>query len=81
MARKNKRNKVEIYVNLLEVIRLDTDKITQISCGVGVPLDRLDQMVNDLCSFGLDRRIADNECTSYSITPSRYLNFSTRTGR
>lgn len=72
---------MEIYVNLLEVIRLDTDKITQISYGVGVPRDRLNQMVNDLCSFGLARRIADNEGTSYSITPSGYLNFSTRTGR
>ena len=29
MARKNKRNKVEIYVNILEVIRLGTDRITR----------------------------------------------------
>ena len=38
MGRKNKRNKVEIYVNILEVIRLGTDRITRISYGVGVPL-------------------------------------------
>lgn len=68
MARKNKRNKLEIYATILEVVRLGTDRITKISYGVGVPLDRLNAMANDLCSFGLARKIADDEGTRYAIT-------------
>jgi predicted transcriptional regulator len=69
MARKTKTNKLEIYATILEVIRLGTDRITRISYGVGVPLDRLNIMANDLCSFGLARKMADDEGTRYSITP------------
>ena len=69
MARKGKRNKVEIYATILEVMRLGTNRITKISYGVGVPLDRLNAMVNDLCSFGLARKAADDEGMSYSVTP------------
>ena len=69
MARKGKRNKLEIYATILEVMRLGTSRITKISYGVGVPLDRLNVMVNDLCSFGLARKTADDEGASYSVTP------------
>jgi predicted transcriptional regulator len=69
MARKEKRNKVEIYATILEVMRLGTSRITKISYGVGVPLDRLNVMVNDLCSYGLVRKVAEDEGMSYSVTP------------
>jgi predicted transcriptional regulator len=69
MGRKGKRNKLEIYATILEVMRLGTNRITKISYGVGVPLDRLNVMVNDLCSFGLARKTAGDEGMEYSITP------------
>jgi predicted transcriptional regulator len=69
MGRKGKRNKLEIYATILEVMRLGTSRITKISYGVGVPLDRLNVMVNDLCSFGLARKTADGEGVEYSVTP------------
>jgi len=44
-------------------------KITRLSYGVGVPVDRLRVMVEDLSSFGLVRKLTDDEGIYYFATP------------
>jgi len=66
-----KRSKADIYATILEVVRRNPGggRITRVSYGVGVPLDRLRVMIDDLTAFGLLRRTdADGE-TTYTTTP------------
>jgi class 3 adenylate cyclase/predicted transcriptional regulator len=66
-----KRSKADIYASILEVVRrsLGGRRITRLSYGAGVPLDRLRVMLDDLIVLGLLRRTtADGEST-YSATP------------
>lgn len=60
MTRKTKRSKVDLYATILEVIRRypEGGRITRISYGVGVPVDRLKVMVDALGANGLVRRFA-----------------------
>ncbi len=44
-------------------------KITRLFYGVGVPVDRLRSMVEDLYSLGLMRKLSDDEGTYYFATP------------
>lgn len=44
-------------------------KITRLSYGVGVPVDRLRAMVEDLSSLGLVRKSTDDEGIYYFATP------------
>jgi len=44
-------------------------RITRLSYGVGVPVDRLKGMVEKLCEHGLARMSADGRDVSYGITP------------
>ena len=55
-----KRTKVDLYATILEVIRRypEGGRITRISYGVGVPVDRLKVMVEALSANGLVRKIA-----------------------
>ena len=57
---KAKRTKVDLYATILEVVRRypEGGRITRISYGVGVPVDRLKVMVDELCANGLVRKIA-----------------------
>jgi predicted transcriptional regulator len=58
-----KRSKVDLYATILEVIRRypEGERITRISYGVGVPIDRLKVMVDKLCADGLVRRVSVDE--------------------
>ncbi len=68
--RSAKRSKTDIYATVLEVVRRypGGGKITRISYGVGVPLDRRKLMVDDLLAFGLLRKNSEDGETTYSAT-------------
>ncbi len=70
-SRDSKRSRADLYATVLEVlIRYpEGGKITRISYGVGVPIDRLRTMLENLCSFGLARKLTDDEQTYYFATP------------
>ena len=72
----SKRSKTQLYANVLEVLigYPEGIKITRLSYGVGVPVDRLRAMVEELNSFGLVRKITDDEGNYYIATP-RGLDF------
>jgi predicted transcriptional regulator len=79
---KGKRSKVDLYATILEVIRRypEGGRITRISYGVGVPVDRLKVMVEGLSANGLVRKIAaeDEEEEAgvyYYVVTSRGLEF------
>ena len=44
-------------------------KITRISYGVGVPIDRLRTIIENLCNFGLARKLTEGEQVYYFATP------------
>ena len=69
--RSSKRSRTELYSEVLEVITHYPEgvRITRLSYGVGVPVDRLKLLVEKLCSYGLTRRSATEEETLYGITP------------
>ena len=66
-----KRSRADLYATVLEVIRRypEGGRITRISYGVGVPVDRLKTMVENLCSFGLVTRAAEGNEVYYGVTP------------
>jgi len=82
-ALKSKRSKVDLYATILEVIRRypEGGRITRISYGVGVPVDRLKVMVEGLSANGLVRKIAaedeegDEAGVYYYVVTSRGLEF------
>jgi predicted transcriptional regulator len=75
VSRRGKRSKPDLYASILEVIRRypEGERITRISYGVGVPVDRLKVMVEKLSNMGLVRKItADDDekgAYYYSVTP------------
>jgi predicted transcriptional regulator len=76
---RGKRSKADLYATILEVIRRypEGERITRISYGVGVPVDRLKVMVERLSGMGLVRKITADEDEGayyYSVTP-RALEF------
>ena len=80
MSGRGKRSKADLYATVLEVIRRypEGERITRISYGVGVPVDRLKVMVEKLSSLGLVRKIEADEDDKggcyYGVTP-RALEF------
>ena len=80
MSGRGKRSKADLYATILEVIRRypEGERITRISYGVGVPVDRLKVMVDRLSSLGLVTKIAADDDDKggyyYSVTP-RALEF------
>lgn len=70
-GRSAKRSKADIYASILEVVRQTPGgrRITKVSYGVGVPLDRLRAMMDDLLAFGLLRRATTDGETAYTATP------------
>jgi predicted transcriptional regulator len=66
-----KRSRADLYATVLEVIRRypEGGRITRISYGVGVPVDRLKTMVEKLCSFGLVTRAIEGNEVYYGVTP------------
>lgn len=66
-----KRSKTDLYAQVLEVlIRYpEGGKITRVSYGVGVPVDRLKRILEALSNYGLARKLAVDEQTLYFATP------------
>ncbi len=66
-----KRSKTDLYAQVLEVlIRYpEGGKITRISYGVGVPVDRLRNILEALSSYGLTRKISTDDQNLYFATP------------
>jgi predicted transcriptional regulator len=60
---KRKRSRADLCATILEVIRRypEGGRITRVSYGVGVPVDRLKVMVEELTTNGLVRRFAVEE--------------------
>jgi predicted transcriptional regulator len=72
MGRRNsKRSKTDLYAEVLEVITHYPEgaRITKLSYGVGVPVDRLKTLVEKLCSYGLARKSVNESEVFYGITP------------
>ena len=69
--RGTKRSKTDLYAQVLEVlIRYpEGGKITRLSYGVGVPVDRLRTVLESLSSYGLTRKITADEQNLYFATP------------
>ncbi len=69
--RPTRRSKTDIYASILEVVRRNPGggRVTKVSYGVGVPLDRLKPMMGDLVDFGLVRRNESDGEVTYSATP------------
>lgn len=67
----SKRSRADLYATVLEVIRRypEGGRITRVSYGVGVPVDRLKTMVENLCSFGLLTRATEGKGVYYWVTP------------
>ena len=76
VRRRPKRSETDIFAAVLEVISHYPEgaRITKLSYGVGVPVDRLKLLVDRLCKFGLTRKFSDEAGTCYGITP-RGLDF------
>jgi predicted transcriptional regulator len=66
-----KRSRADLYATVLEVIRRypEGGRITRISYGVGVPVDRLKNMVESLCSYGLVTKTSEGNEVYYGVTP------------
>jgi predicted transcriptional regulator len=78
-ARSSKRSKVELYATVLEVIKRYPEgvRITKMSYGVGVPIDRLRGILQDLLSFGLVQTLMDENENGdagmfYGLTPRAF---------
>ena len=72
MGRRNtKRSKTDLYAEVLEVITHYPEgvRITRLSYGVGVPVDRLKLLVEKLCTYGLARKSAADVDVVYGVTP------------
>ena len=69
--RETKRSKTDLYAAVLEVISHYPEgaRITKLSYGVGVPVDRLKILVERLCRLGLIRKATDEEGIYYGVTP------------
>jgi len=76
-GRASKRARVDIYASILEVVRRypGGGRISRISYGVGVPIDRLKVMLEELVDFGLvNRAVLEAKETRYT-TSVRGLDF------
>ena len=75
-SRETKRSKTDLFAQVLEVlIRYpEGGKITRVSYGVGVPIDRLRTILEALSSFGLVRIQTIDEQTLFFAT-QRGLDF------
>ncbi len=78
MSAKKKRTKLYLYATILEVVRRFDGgaRVTKISYGVGMPVDRLRVFLKELEQFGfLVRSTGESRETLYSVTPrgQRYL--------
>jgi predicted transcriptional regulator len=70
--RETKRSRTDPYAQVLEVlIRYpEGGRITRVSYGVGVPVDRLRKILEAVSSYGLARKLSLEDQTLYFATPS-----------
>ncbi|HXZ23635.1 MAG TPA: winged helix-turn-helix domain-containing protein [Methanomassiliicoccales archaeon] len=71
-----KRSRVDLYAEVLQVITRYPEgaRITRLSYGVGMPVDRLKRLLESLVSYSLVHRIEEDEEVVYRVTP-RGLDF------
>ena len=69
--RSSKRSRADLYAAVMHSISHYPEgaRITKLSYGVGVPVDRLKVLVEKLCRYGLARRSSDEEGVYYGVTP------------
>jgi predicted transcriptional regulator len=69
--RSSKRSETDLFAAVLEVISHYPEgaRITRLSYGVGVPVDRLKLMMDRLCRYGLARKSSDEGGVYYGVTP------------
>lgn len=69
--RDSKRSRTDLYAAVLEVISHYPEgaRITKLSYGVGVPVDRLKLILERLCTYGLARKASDEGGPYYGVTP------------
>jgi predicted transcriptional regulator len=70
-AEHGKRSKLDLYANVLEVVkRFDGGaRITRVSYGVGIPVDRLRLLLRQLEKYGFIRQgLGENDEKRYAIT-------------
>lgn len=78
MGISRKRSRLDIYASILEVaLRFDEGvRITRLSYGVGMPVDRLRFFIRELKRYGfIAEKTGENNETLYSVTArgERYL--------
>jgi predicted transcriptional regulator len=75
-TKSSKRSRVELYATVLEVIKRypEGSRITKMSYGVGVPVDRLKAILADLMKYGLVQTLTDedDEGLFYALTPRAF---------
>ncbi len=66
-----RRDRTELYAAVLEVIGRYNGRarITRVSYGVGMPLDRMRRTLNRLIDLGFVREKRDAESMFYELTP------------
>lgn len=71
-----KRSKIELYASVVDVIKRYPEgaRITRMSYGCGVPVDRLKLILQQLVSYGLVQTNMDDqeEGTFYVLTPRAF---------
>ena len=75
--RVRKTRRLDLYATILEVIKRHPEgtRITRMSYGVGIPVDRLKLMVESLCSYGLILKIIGEEEEVYYGLTRRGIEF------
>ncbi len=70
MWQSKKRARVDIYADILEVLkhRPEGALVTRVSYGAGLPLDRIKPMLQTLANFGLLTIRLSGDSRSYHIT-------------
>jgi predicted transcriptional regulator len=71
MPTERKRSRIDLYATILEVVRRYPEglRITRMSYGVGMPVDRLKVLVESLCTSGLATKLTDDGESFYRIMP------------
>ena len=66
-----RRERTDLFAEILEVVKRyhGRGRITRVSYGVGMPVDRLRDALGQLSRLGLIHVMEDNGATTYGITP------------
>jgi len=77
--RARRRETTDLFATILEVVRAHQGeaRITRISYGAGMPVDRLRPAVAQLLRLGLLESHADDDRTTYAITPRGHAYLTT----